>query len=603
MKSPIYPYVDLVLAYLCTTLVLFTAAFAQEYTIEDFESIDDWQLVNYYGMSTGATAFSPNDTKSMHLRNNLNYGDELLKHLNVVKSYLRYDRVEFWFYSNNTYTDVVLKIVDKGGNERCKASVTFGLEPSVWHLFNRSIIDFQDCKNKYMDSLGSISFYLNDYPSDFYAGPINLVSSNISDENFTSEPGWIYVYDVGVSPEISPKGKPISISCKVLAENFIDNVTVNIFNGAFNETYFMEKILGNLTQGTYRYVFDPQPSDPDGRYFFRIFATDYGGNSTYSGLYNFFVNSTLMVSFETDKQVYNLSDTMQITGTAEDVNYHYVPGNLTVTISDTGWTDSFSEGGFFGTFETSYSIIDAPLGLINLDLFFDDQHGNTGTAAGTVYLNDPYQYFNYTLNILSPGNGTSYFVADTIELEAELFQGPNPVTDAGMFALAGQTQVPMYLSETSYRSNFTIGSAGQLKVTFIGSNGDFMGVNSTEILVYELPDVNPQQPPPGYPGGTISVSFNITFGNGTPMTGLNITANSPTTSVPLDEVAPGVYNGTYTPGFWDAGQWNMTVDINGNTLDTDMLISVNLLSLESILIIIMMVIILATIMVIRLRGV
>ena len=589
-------------AILITALMFFTTALAQEYTIDDFQSIDDWQMIHYYGMSASVTTFSANSTTAIHLLNNLNYGDELMKPLNIVKSDLKNDRIVFWFYSNNTYTDIVLKIVDKGGNERCKSSITFGMETGVWHLFNRSIIDFQDCKNKYMNSLGSVSFYLSDYPSEFYAGPIILHGSNITDENFTSDPGWMYIYDVEVSPTLSPKGKPVSISCKVMAENFIDNVTVNIFSDGFNQTSFMEKILGNLSQGTYRYIFDPQPNDPDGTYFFRISAVDYGSNTTYSGLYTFTINSTLRISFDTDKQVYNLSDMMYITGTAKDINYNDVPGNLTVTLTDTSWSDVFSEGGFFGTFDTSYNLSGPPPGMVNLGLFFDDNHGNTGTSDGFVYVNDPYQQMNYTLLIDSPENNTSYFEGDSIGLEAILLQGPNHVIDANMTAIIGQSQVQIPFSGGSYKASFTLDKIGQLEATFIGSKGDFIGINSSEIFVQERPDVDPTPPPPGFPGGSLPISFNITFENGTPMSDLNVSANSPSGQIPLEEVEPGIYNGTYTPGFGETGQWNMTVDINGNTLNTDLTISVNLLSLEAILIIIVIVVV-SVFVIMRIRGV
>jgi hypothetical protein len=130
-----------------------------------------------------------------------------------------------------------------------------------------------------------------------------------------------------------------------------------------------------------------------------------------------------------------------------------------------------------------------------------------------------------------------------------------------------------------------------------------MGVNSTDVYVYENPDIEPTSPPPSYPGDSIIISFNITFGNGTPMTGLNISANSPTARIPLYEVSPGIYNGTYIPGIGDIGRWNITVNVNGNTLNTGMSVLVNLLSLESLLIIVILVVISLAIIIIKVHGV
>ncbi len=348
--------------------------------IDDFEDISDWNLILNNGASIEKGSNFGGNT--LILENKNNYGDNLQKITEIYNPSLDYNNIFFYFYNYEPYSDLLLKITDRDGVKSCISSVSYGFQENEWILYNRTLKDFQDCLDKNFRTIGKVELIINNYPTKIEITPIKLLSLNSSEINKTLPPGKIKINNININPNMIPIGRGISITADVFAESYIHYVVLNLYSKDYSKSFLMERIKGNDTLASYRYVFIPEENNPHGNYDFTIKAIDYGGNESTTSYNRFIVNSTLNLNLQYNQTI-EPGKTLIITGNSTDCNNIPVSGSVTLSLGNLTETKEFLNNFAFSYFVPS----DTPIKSVkNFAISVEDNKGNSGVRNASFFV-------------------------------------------------------------------------------------------------------------------------------------------------------------------------------------------------------------------------
>lgn len=360
---------------------------------------------------------------------------------------------------------------------------------------------------------------------------------------------------LSIVPDVSVDGNLLLIRSIVSSTNGVDWVRAEITlpNGT-TVTRTMSRVSGTVLSGTYETLFE---SSSCGIHSVKVVADD--GVDMDHITRNVDVSQTLEVTMETNKAIYQRTETIRITGTVSDAS------DITLTIQDTTHVENDTT-----SFAYNYTIpqID-PTGGWDIILHAVGRCNSTSVTK-KIQVVEAQTFETYNIIFTSPAAGSPYQRGETVSTTVRVEENSQPVSGAEVFTYIGDER--LNLSETisgTYHLDYQLSYSaplGTLPISIRATKVDRGGAKTVEVYIQpatinlELSPINRV-----VVGAQTTVGVTAIYPDGSSASGLSLKLSVPDGTISMDEVSPGRYEASYIPS--SAGVWNLEVsgsDANAN---------------------------------------
>lgn len=311
-----------------------------------------------------------------------------------------------------------------------------------------------------------------------------------------------------------------------------------------------------------------------GSFIYRVTGT--GGGLTREANIRVDVNVGLALTLTTNKENYEQSDNVQISGRVKDPKDNPVTsGTATIKFTNENWSVQANVGIQNGAYSHSYQIsYGDPTGTWTITVTAVDSLNNTGTITKDIGVGTKPTTDYFFVTIYEPENGAGYERGKTIHFSINITKDGVAVENA-IVTVTTPTGAKYPLGELApglYTADYTLGldeNLGAWTVTVEGmktlesgrtqAGGNFVivEVKPASLAIALLSPGNRVEI-----GEQVEIKAEVRHPDGSPVVGAVVTAKTPAgENIILVHEGAGVYSQTYTVTPEDNRSWNLTITV------------------------------------------
>ena len=316
---------------------------------------------------------------------------------------------------------------------------------------------------------------------------------------------------------------------------------------------FGQALLDDNGDGTYSSTVSAGRDDADGSYVLTFSAQDK------EKMVEINIDSSLGVQLSTDRQEYELSDTVSLSGS---VSRKGSGAQATVELSMEcgGWSenigsvDTDSGGSFSYTFPLSDIV---PSGTCAVIADASDSNGNSGRGVAQITVRKS-EFDIYVVKILSPVSGQTFLEGESFGIEARVMDGATPLEGSEVTCTFQGKEVTLseegngdYFLNTSLNTlSGSVIKPGEYNHTLscIARKGEFFGRGFTSVRIKPKLLVSLIQPKGNVTETGKSVHFVVSafYSDGIPLENGSVALEVNGEDIMLNSTGKGIYEGDYT---------------------------------------------------------